>query len=604
MEHLTLSKAESSTNETATTDDGFEPSPVSSLSSPYSPPLLPRGSSSHHLPTLRQALHRSFSTNTLDSLSSSIKNNNTSPLSPKTSTNNRNRSVQSPTFVIPLSLSIIFGTFVLVNIAAILSAIDNEPYLVTLSTLTSFSPLSRLPVRETFTVSVNPFAYLTHRNRKLQLLKEDTLTKAYNKYPGERIIMADEFNGVVPDTNNPTDDNGMGFDLSFWKHDITMCGFGNGEFQGYTNNRSVTFVKEGILYLRPILLSDAIGIEKVEGNPDPFEYDIFGLDPASRCTVPQEFGCMRGSDAQSNPPKIINPIQSGRIKSEESFSFRYGRIEINMKLPKGDWISPSVKLLPRYNVYGGWPNSGEIDIMESRGNDPSYPSGGHDSFFSSLQWGPSYDRNRYDLTSQWYKYPGNTKSLADDFHIYGLVWEPHQLYTYIDTDDIAHRILTVNFPPESSSMWEYGRFDSRQDNIWVTGASNAPFDQEFYLVINVAIGGTFFPPSPDRPWTNDLSNNAAMREFWRKRNQWLPSWWGNTNLQPPKEDTYEHALAIDYVRVWQKDSLSGSNTYSSSKSNNRNRYPRQLNRIDPDPGVLNSKDHQFNNPSSYRDRTG
>ncbi|CAN0329180.1 unnamed protein product, partial [Laminaria digitata] len=78
-----------------------------------------------------------------------------------------------------------------------------------------------------------------------------------------------------------------------------------------------------------------------------------------------------------------------------TFSFRYGRIETKVKLPKGDWLWPAIWLLPENNDYGLWPASGEIDIMESRGNAPSYGEGvsgigGVDTASSAIHWGPHY----------------------------------------------------------------------------------------------------------------------------------------------------------------------------------------------------------------------
>ena len=76
-------------------------------------------------------------------------------------------------------------------------------------------------------------------------------------------------------------------------------------------------------------------------------------------------------------------------------------------------------MLPVDEEFGLWPASGEIDIMESRGNDASCSAGGNDKFASTLHWGPNYDANRYDLTTEQYTH---LESLADDFHTYGLIW--------------------------------------------------------------------------------------------------------------------------------------------------------------------------------------
>ena len=89
---------------------------------------------------------------------------------------------------------------------------------------------------------------------------------------------------------------------------------------------------------------------------------------------------------------MLNPIQSARLRTANSFSFKYGRVEIRAQLPRGDWIWPAIWMMPRYNAYGGWPASGEIDIMESRGNAPGYPLGGHNAYGSTLHWSATHGR--------------------------------------------------------------------------------------------------------------------------------------------------------------------------------------------------------------------
>jgi beta-glucanase (GH16 family) len=147
---------------------------------------------------------------------------------------------------------------------------------------------------------------------------------------------------------------------------------------------------------------------------------------------------------------VINPIRSARLRSVNSFSFQYGRVEVKAKLPKGDWLWPAIWMLPTHNEYGGWPTSGEIDIMESRGNDASYQPGGNDKFASTLHWGPDPLHNRFDQTHAEYKH---TKSLGDDFHIYGLYWDEQVLYTYID--EPSNVVLKVT---NEKSFWEKGNF--------------------------------------------------------------------------------------------------------------------------------------------------
>ena len=97
-------------------------------------------------------------------------------------------------------------------------------------------------------------------------------------------------------------------------------------------------------------------------------------------------------------------------------------------------------MLPTNQEYSTWPVSGEIDIMESRGNGESYATGGSNTYASTLHWGPSYDHNRYSMTHAEYT---NRESLGDDFHTYGLYWTKDRLYTYIDSP--KNIVLDVDF---------------------------------------------------------------------------------------------------------------------------------------------------------------
>lgn len=153
------------------------------------------------------------------------------------------------------------------------------------------------------------------------------------------------------------------------------------------------------------------------------------------------------------------------------------------KLPRGDWLWPAIWMLPKNNEYGQWPASGEIDIMESRGNDESYPNGGINAFGSTLHWGLDYTTNKFEMTHKEYKH---SSSLNDDFHIYGLYWDENRLYTYFDSQ--TNIVLDVDM--KSQSFFQKGNFGPTYDNPWVGETNNAPFNREFYLVINLAVGGT------------------------------------------------------------------------------------------------------------------
>ncbi|KAG0367746.1 concanavalin A-like lectin/glucanase domain-containing protein [Gamsiella multidivaricata] len=316
-------------------------------------------------------------------------------------------------------------------------------------------------------------------------------------------------------------------DNSVWRHDLTLTGGGNFEVQAYINNRTNTFVKDGIFYIRPTLTEHRIGAEALrEGGV----LDMWGTDPGTQCTGNYDYGCYRVAGAGGN---ILNPIQSGLVRSANSFKFRYGRVEVRAKMPKGKWIWPAIWMLPAHYQYGGWPASGEIDLVESRGNGPDYPGGGYDKVASTLHWGPSFEFNRYQMTHAEYALPDG-KSFADDFHVFTLDWRPEGIKTFVD-DNL---LLDVSF----DDMFKKGNFPSWVDNLWA-GSKSAPFDQEFYLMMNVAVAGTagYFPDGVGgKPW-NDKSPHA-VNEFYAAKDDWYPTW--------GSESGTDRALAVDYIRVY------------------------------------------------------
>ena len=134
-------------------------------------------------------------------------------------------------------------------------------------------------------------------------------------------------------------------DFTKWRHDITMSGGGNWEFQLYDNNRSTTFTKDGALHIKPVLTSDKIGEQGVRAG---VTYELWGGSPADQCTGNNFYGCSRTSDGNH----YINPIMSGKLTTVNSFALQYGRVEVKAKLPKGDWLWPAIWMLPKYNEYG------------------------------------------------------------------------------------------------------------------------------------------------------------------------------------------------------------------------------------------------------------
>lgn len=314
---------------------------------------------------------------------------------------------------------------------------------------------------------------------------------------------------------------------------------------------------------------------------------------------------------------MINPVTSARISTKNAKSFQYGRLEIRAKIPKGDWLWPAMWMLPSNQTgtisvdnpagtgaYGVWPRSGEIDILEARGNErscseaymqehPGTAFGGVQSFASTLHWGPNWDKNAFDRTHTEFSVAASDKTLNNDFHIYGLRWNQDGMYTYIDHD--SNHVLEVNF--KNQSFWDRatkGNYTHCLTNVastegyrcthteaihqaswdgtspgWKTNA--APFDQPFYLILNVAIGGTagegttaYFPDGwCDKPWHNpDPATDGSKRfypvaNFYAALSKWLPTWGGT----PIHDDA---ALQVDAIRYWSETNAGTPSPLSAS----------------------------------------
>ena len=95
----------------------------------------------------------------------------------------------------------------------------------------------------------------------------------------------------------------------------------------------------------------------------------------ARCTADDAPGLCEHTSKWDEP---LPPVVSAKLTTKDKFSFRYGTAEIRLRVPIGDWIWPAVWLLPAESDYGPWPLSGEIDLLEARGNNESYRVEGSD----------------------------------------------------------------------------------------------------------------------------------------------------------------------------------------------------------------------------------
>jgi hypothetical protein len=306
-------------------------------------------------------------------------------------------------------------------------------------------------------------------------------------------------------------------------------------------------VKNGNLHIKPRLTSDVFG--------EPFLTSGRVVIPSGQCTNSNFYGC----DRQGSPDYPINPVRSARIRTINSFSFKYGTLEVRAKMPAGDWLWPAIWLLPTRNVYGDWPRSGEIDLAEARGNRRLFAGNvnvGVEQVGSTLHFGPRWDVNGWSTAhAEKNRSPGFDR----DFHNYKMVWTPERIQFFIDNQHIG----TIE---AGNGFWQRGNFGnsgkksiqfgeclkqifsefSGLPNPWAGASRMAPFDQEFHIIMNLAVGGvnyfsdTFRNGGPAKPWSNTSPN--AARDFWKGRAGWLPTWNYNRN-----DDAN---LQVDYVRVW------------------------------------------------------
>ncbi|MEV4940695.1 family 16 glycosylhydrolase [Streptomyces zaomyceticus] len=223
---------------------------------------------------------------------------------------------------------------------------------------------------------------------------------------------SDEFDGPA----------GRGPDATKWTLETGGSGFGNHELQYYTNSTSNAALDgQGHLVLTARKNADA------------------GLQ------------CWYGQCQYT----------SARLNTAKTFTQKYGRFEARIKIPRGQGIWPAFWMLGNDLGTVGWPNSGEIDIMENIGREPHMVHG--------TVHGPGYS-GAGGLGAS-YSLPGG-KAFADDFHVFAVDWSPNSIVWSVD--GTTYKTLT----PAGVN-----------GNKWV-------FDHPFFLILNVAVGGDW-PGSPD-----------------------------------------------------------------------------------------------------------
>ncbi len=149
---------------------------------------------------------------------------------------------------------------------------------------------------------------------------------------------------------------------------------------------------------------------------------------------------------------------SSRLSSQYKFSTCGGKIEVRSRCDSGKSLWPAIWMLPEDSLYGGWAASGEIDIMEGWGSTPEKICG-------TIHFGDLWPNNTY-LTNDYFFENGDS---SENWHTYAIEWEKDFIYWYVD--DVLYS--------EQTDWYSANR------------KSPAPFDQNFYLILNLAVGGHF-----------------------------------------------------------------------------------------------------------------
>ncbi len=230
--------------------------------------------------------------------------------------------------------------------------------------------------------------------------------------PNWTLTFSDDFDGAIQTAPNP----------ATWSRDIGGGGWGNNELESYTDGNSNAFL-------------DGMGNLVIEARKE----------------------LTTGSDGNERP------YSSARLLTQGKFTQKFGRIEARIKIPQGQGIWPAFWMLGEDFAEVGWPKCGEIDILESVGKIAT-------TVYGTVH-GPGYSGGEA-ITCQL----DSAESFADDFHVYGIEWEPNEIRWFVDD----HTYATV----KSIQV---------HDCEWV-------FNKPYFLLLNLAVGGDW-PGYPDESTT-------------------------------------------------------------------------------------------------------
>lgn len=251
-----------------------------------------------------------------------------------------------------------------------------------------------------------------------------------------QLVWSDEFDGSVIDDNK-------------WTHEVNCEGGGNQEKQCYTDSDENSYVADGHLNI---------------------------------VALPAEEGA-------------VQPYTSARIITRYKADFKYGRIEMRAKAPDGQGSWPAFWMMPTDEEYGEWPRSGEIDIFESVNLGADREDGTLENHvYGTIHYGKSWPDNSH--SGQAYSLESGANP-ADDFHTYAIEWQEGEIRWYMDDYLYAtQRQSTVRYNSRDQAVglahkgWFSEYYDQTTGEL-TTHWDAAPFNKEFYLILNFAVGGNW-----------------------------------------------------------------------------------------------------------------
>ena len=239
--------------------------------------------------------------------------------------------------------------------------------------------------------------------------------------------------------------DGKDVDEEKWEWEQNCWGGGNQELQCYTDRHKNSLIEDGKLIIRAYK-------ETYKGSAEPESQD-------------------------STATKTL-PYTSARMRTKGKADWKYGRFEVRAKLPSGQGLWPAIWMLPTEAKYGTWAASGEIDIVEMVSQKVDQKN---KQTHATLHYGKEWPNNVY--TGETYVFEDSDPS--KEFHTYAIEWADGEIRWYIDD----HHYAT-----QYASGW-YSQVRD-ENGEWYNVEGNAPFNEPFHLLINLAVGGNW-PGEPD-----------------------------------------------------------------------------------------------------------